>query len=231
MKWNFLIPLLTLGAVAFAATTQLNLVINGAALSDKAIVVDGRTYVPVTALKSLGVNATVKGSTLTLASSGAQGGANQVTALQGCMSQTFFNGIWRVKVTSINPIRLPDAGSPDIPGWAVNLEVRNGSNKSLSLMSAGFGSEPFTRFVLVQPDGKTLKVDENDVLEAWSKNVVPGGVMTFTLKFSHPRGTPLQGVPRPNKFLVLIDPKIPDYVGVKFTVPDPSVRVQLDCKS
>ncbi|WP_027482230.1 hypothetical protein [Deinococcus pimensis] len=233
MKRKLLLALVALGTVALAATTRLSLVVNGEVSSEKAIVVDGKTYVPVAALRALGVNATTKGATLTLstgaARTAAQGGANQVTALEGCLGQTFFNGVWRFRVVSVTPIRLPDAGSPDIPGWVVNVEVRNGTNKNLSMMSAGFGSDPFTRFALVLPDGNTLKVDQNDILKAWSKELVPGGVMTFTINYSFERGTPVEGAPRPTKFLVQMDPKIPDYVGVKFAVPDPSVRVRLDC--
>jgi len=230
-----LVSLVALGTVALAATTRLDLVISGKRASEQAIVVDGRTYVPVTALGSFGVKATVNGKTVTLTgpteNRAAQGGANQVAALEGCLGQTLFNGVWRVRVTSLTPLRLPDAGSPDIPGWSVGVEVRNGTSRSLSLMNAGFGSKPFGRFKLILPDGNALKINENDVLKVWSRDLAQGGVMTFTLTYSHERGTPVGGAPTPNKFLMQVDPKIPEYVGVKFMVPDPSLRVRLNCRS
>lgn len=226
--------LLALATLTLAANQQIGIVLDGKTLPDRALVVDGRTYVPVTALKGLGVTATLRGSTLTLSRTAtpqttAPGGANQITALEGCVGQTFFNGVWRVRVASVAKIRIPDAGGPDIPGFAVNLEVRNGTSKSLSLMSAGFGADPFNRFVLVLPDGNNLKLDENDLLRVWSRELLPGGVMTFALRYAHARGVPYDTAPRPNKFVMNVDPKVPEYVGVKFPMSDPSLRVRLDC--
>ncbi|MEY4531772.1 MAG: hypothetical protein RLZZ156_2493, partial [Deinococcota bacterium] len=61
-----------LGSLALAQAVQrsLNITINGASSSEKAIVVAGKSYVPVSALKSLGVNATASGSTLALSRAG-----------------------------------------------------------------------------------------------------------------------------------------------------------------
>ncbi len=53
-------------AIAQAVQRSLNITINGAASNEKAIVVAGKSYVPVSALKSLGVNATASGNTLAL---------------------------------------------------------------------------------------------------------------------------------------------------------------------
>ncbi|MDB5044728.1 MAG: hypothetical protein JWQ08_778 [Deinococcus sp.] len=233
--------LLSLGLTTLAlAASNYSLIVNGQVASKSAVVMNGETYVPLSALKLLGVTGTVKGNTMTLAlnrapapTQNASGGANQVAALEGCLNQTLFNGIWRIKVLSLTPIRTPDAGSPDIPGWSVKLEVRNGVPKTASLMSTGFGaSSGGSQPMLLLADGTSLTLNDSDFLKPWSQDVLQGGVLTFALRFSYPRGTAeaQARAQRPTKFILQINPRIPDYVGMKYTVPDPSLRVRLDCQ-
>ncbi len=61
-----------LGGLALAQAVQrsLNITINGASSSEKAIVVAGKSYVPISALKSLGVNVTASNTTLALSRAG-----------------------------------------------------------------------------------------------------------------------------------------------------------------
>ena len=77
-----------LGGLALAQAVQrsLNITINGAASNEKAILVAGKSYVPVSALKSLGVNATASGNTLALSRAGAAatGQADQASTPRGC---------------------------------------------------------------------------------------------------------------------------------------------------
>lgn len=64
--------------------------------ADKAIVVNGKTYVPLSVLKTLGVNSSLKGTTLTLGETAANqtpGGTNQRSSLEGCLGVTLFNGV------------------------------------------------------------------------------------------------------------------------------------------
>lgn len=233
MQKAAILGLAALASPALAAGVKYSLVVDGQVAPDQAIVVNGKTYVPLSALKLLGVNTSLKGSTLTLGAKTAPGGANQVAALEGCVGETLFNGIWRVKVTSLRAIGIPDAGSPDIPGWAVGLEMRNGARQTTSMMSTGFGassggSDP----ALILADGSALKLDGGDFLRPWSQDVLQGGATTFTLRFAYPRGTTgaqAKAQP-PAKFILQINPKIPDYVGVKYSVSDPSLRVRLDCR-
>lgn len=233
---RFLLVLTALASLALAASTRLSVTVNGRGTTEHAVVIDGRTYVPLSSLKLMGVNAKVTGSTLALTSattsssagqSPAAGGANQLNALEGCIGETLFNGLWRVQITSLEAIRSTDAEAR--PGWAVNLEMRNGARKTLSMMSTGFGSGTGTGATLVLPDGRTLDIVQNDFLQAWSKQVIQGGVNRFTLRYFFPSGTPDTQVVRPSKFILQIDPRIPDYEGVKYSVPDPSLRVRLDC--
>jgi hypothetical protein len=62
-----------LGGLALAQAVQrsLSLTIQGAPSSEKAIVVGGKSYVPVAVLKSLGVNTSMAGNTLALSRAGA----------------------------------------------------------------------------------------------------------------------------------------------------------------
>ncbi len=57
--------------IAQAVQKSLKITINGAASTEKAIVVAGKSYVPLAALKSLGVNAVASGNTLALSRAGA----------------------------------------------------------------------------------------------------------------------------------------------------------------
>ncbi len=232
---------LALGLTGIAlAAGSYSVIVNGQVAAKPAVVMNGETYVPLSALKVLGITGSLKGNTLTLtqksaapSATTAAGGANQITALEGCLNQTLFNGIWRVKVVSLSPIRTPDPGGPDIPGWAVKLEVRNGAQKTTSLMNTGFGagsggSQP----TLVLTDGSTLALNDSDFLKPWSQDVLQGGVNAFTLRFSYPRGTTeaqAQAL-KPSKFILQINGALPPYAEVKYTIPDPSLRVQLTCQ-
>lgn len=231
-----LLGLAALASLALAATTRLALTVNGQVAPENAIVVDGKTYVPLSALKRLGVNAKVTGSSLALTTASsaappqaptAPGGANQIVALEGCLGDTLFNGIWRVRVVSLEPVKSGDLDAR--PGWAVNLEMRNGAHKTVSMLGTGFVDGTGSEASLVLPDGTTLENVQDDFLRAWSKEVIQGGVNRFTLRYFFPRGTSDAQVVRPGKFILQIDPKLPDYAGVKYTVPDPSLRVRLDC--
>ncbi|MBB6015715.1 hypothetical protein ACFP9V_04865 [Deinococcus radiopugnans] len=232
---------LALGLTGLAlAAGSYSIIVNGQVATKPAVVMNGETYVPLSALKGLGITGSVKGNTLTLtqksaasAAPTAAGGANQITALEGCINQTLFNGIWRVKVVSLSPIHTADPGGPDTPGWAVKLEVRNGTQKTTSLMSTGFGaSSGGSQPALVLTDGSTLALNDSDFLKPWSQDVLQGGVNTFTLRFSYPTGTTeaqAQAL-KPSKFILQINSDLPPYLGVKYSVPDPSLRVQLTCK-
>ncbi len=73
MRKILIASVVLLGGLALAQAVQrsLNITINGASSSEKAIVVAGKSYVPVSALKSLGVNVTASNSTLALSRAGA----------------------------------------------------------------------------------------------------------------------------------------------------------------
>ncbi|PYE53923.1 hypothetical protein [Deinococcus yavapaiensis] len=231
---------LALGMTGIAlAASGYSVIVNGQTMPKPAVVIGGETYVPLSALKKLGITGTLKGNALTLSQGGgvpsgtAAGGANQLPALEGCLNETLFNGIWRVKVTSLEAVRAAELANSDTSGWAVTLEMRNGARRATSLMNTGFGAASgASQPALVLPDGNTLAVDEDDFLKPWSKEVLQGGVMTFKLRFSFPKGTTEAQAKalKPTKFILQVNPRLPADLGLSYSVSDPSFRVRLTCR-
>lgn len=231
---NFrVLALAALSTVALAANVRYSVVVNGQVAPDGAIVVDGKTYVPLSALKLLGVNSSLKGNTLTLGSTPAgavtPGGSDQRVSLEGCVGETLFNGIWRLTVRKVDPIGA-DAGYG--PGWGVTVELRNGTKTKTSLQDTGLES-----IDLVQPDGNALVFQERAAEEPFIyKQVTQAGGVTYRLNFqSQNARTPASDVPRPAKLIVQLDPKrlTAGYLraaDVAYTTPTPSFRVRLDCQ-
>lgn len=227
------LALLTLALSPVAAAQSYSLVVNGQVAPAQAIVVNGQTYVPLSALKLLGIPSSLKGRTLTLGAPGspatAPGGSNQRVSLEGCVGETLFNGIWRMTVRKVEPIGA-DAGYG--PGWGVTVELRNGTRTKTSLQDTGLES-----IDLVQPDGNTLVFQERAAEEGFIyKEVTQAGGVTYRLNFqSQSTGTPASAVPRPAKLIVQLDPKrlTAGYLraaGVAYTTPTPSFRVRMDCQ-
>jgi hypothetical protein len=63
----------------------------------------------------------------------APGGAKQRQAVEGCLNQWLFDGIWRFRVTKVAPIN-PDGMRP---GYGVAVEVRNGTHATLTPVFTG----------------------------------------------------------------------------------------------
>lgn len=219
--------------VAYAATTTYKLVINGKNVSGQAIVVNGQTYVPLAALKAAGVQSNLATGTLSLTLPGASqamagntnaaGGANQLNALEGCIGQTLFNGVWRFKVT-----KLEQGDIDGRPGWLMNVEMRNGVTKPLSPYSSGF-SNTNDSYSFATADGNTGVWKTYYILNDFvAKDVPQGGMFTYQFKiFPDPAATEDQLKNPPTKFILRIDPK---RLGFKeYTVPDPSFRIDLTC--
>src|ERR1700682_1293476 len=79
----------------------------------------------------------------------APGGATQRQAVEGCLNQWLFDGIWRFRVTKVEAI------NPDNlrPGYGVAVEVRNGSHATLTPVFAGADAQAIQ---LQLDDGNTL---------------------------------------------------------------------------
>ena len=234
MKRTVLAAFVLVG-LAVAQGAGYSLVVNGQVSSDKAIVVNGKTYVPLSALKSLNVTSSLKGSTLTLSNSStpttnvSAGGANQRASLEGCMGEQLFNGVWRIRVNKLEPI-TKDGGTP---GWGLTLELRNGSKATIGATDAGIDGTG-QGIQVAFDDATTIEVDPYDVQKLTYANLPQGGAVVHQLKFYYPSGTAADTVKTPVKFLLEVNPKgigfTPSRQGVAFSVPNPSFRVRLDCQ-
>ena len=216
------------------AAGNLNIVVGGQAAPDPAITVGGKTYVPLSVFRLLNVATSVQGSTLTLgtpvAGTIAPGGSTQRASLEGCIGETLFNGVWRLKVTKLEQLPPNPQVGPG-PGWGATIEVRNGTRVKTQIHDTGL-----TSIDMVTPDGNALKLAEHDAEEKLIyKDVIQSGVITYRLGFYFADALPAAGLPRPSKLLVQFDPQklTAGYLKeakVAYTTPTPSFRVRLDCQ-
>jgi hypothetical protein len=225
MKKILLGVLLGIGGLALAQSIQrsLDLRVNGSA-SGKAYVIGGQSYVPVGALKPFGITATQQGNTLSL---GAQGGANQLAALEGCIGETLFNGVMRLKVLEV--VRLESVtGWENFKGWAVRAEVRNATSVRIAPGDLGVVAAS-----IFYQDGSSRPHDDTGVTirdfgTLTNNELMPGAPFTHAFKFTDPSSA--VDAP-PNKFILQVDTKrLQAKAKAKFSGNDPSFRVKLDCQ-
>ncbi|RDI95540.1 hypothetical protein DV704_06555 [Meiothermus sp. QL-1] len=219
LVWIGLLGLLGL-VLAQAVERRLNLVVNGQAQNSRAIVVGGQTYVPLSALRALGVSAAVSGNTLSLGSPA--GGTEQRASLEGCLNEWLFNGIWRARATKVEPTEVNG-----LRVWAVALEVRNATTRTLEAWNAGF-KDP-SSLALAFADGTTVRSESGalgrDYNERIYNAVVPQGA-AVAARLSFPYGR----TDAPTKLLIEMDTtRIGPKYGLAFATPNPSFRFKLDC--
>ena len=232
MKIKLIFVTLALLATAIAADATLKLTINGSPALTPALVVNGKTYLPLEALQAAGVKVVRSGAGLSVTlptAAVAAGGANARPSLEGCLGESLFNGVWRIKALKLERI----SKDTDTAGWGLTVEVRNGSKTTISPTNAGFDGTG-QGIQLAFSDATTLSVDAYDVQKLTFAMLPAGGAVMRQLKFYYPMGTPVSAIQTPVKFLLEIDPKgIGDSTrakGVAFSVPNPSLRVSLDCQ-
>ena len=226
MKSKLIFISLALLATAIAADTSLKLTINGKPALTPALVVNGKTYLPLEALQAAGVKVvrSSAGLSVILHNATATGGANARPSLEGCLGETLFNGVWRVKTLKLEAIKT------DRPGWGLTVEIRNGTKATIAPWEAGWVTEGVQ---LAFSDATTISVDGMDVQKVSFATLPAGGAITHQLKFFYPFGTPDSEVKKPTKFLLELKDNIGDTTrakGVAFSVPNPSLRVRLDCQ-
>lgn len=121
-----------LGATALAAAAT-RISIDGRVVPGTVVTVGGQAYVPVSALRAAGFQVSTSGSTLDIRTVGAApagavaGGSQPLAALSGCLNQTLFNGVWRVRFSNLRLV--PETGGSR---WTLDLEVRNGTAKMMT---------------------------------------------------------------------------------------------------
>lgn len=208
-------------ALAQSVQRQLNLLINGQATTSKAIVVNGQNYVPVSALKDLGISATVSDGNINLVGQNA-GGANQRASLEACINEFAFNGIWRMRVTKVESTEAFGQKA-----WAITVELRNGTTKTLQPSQTGLADS--SGLTLAFADNSTTVINASALSREYGndlrdKSIPQGGAIAYQIKFDTAKADP------PTKLLVQFDPsRLQKNLGVNFNTPDPSFRFKLDC--
>lgn len=222
-------------ALAAQPPVSLKLSINGKAISTPALVINGQTYVPLSALSAFGAVATSSAGRLSLQWPGgagaspnaaAAGGANKLTALEGCVNETLFNGVWRFKVLSVL------SGTVEgLPGYLVNVELRNGTPRSQSVFGSGL-SNTSDAYTLVAADGNTGIWRTEHILNDFADHsVLQAGLLTYTFKFwPADSSTPQQTAMVPTKFIMRIDTQYVNKKDVPYSLADPSFRINLQCR-
>lgn len=202
---------LALLATATALAAPTTLVLGGQSVSLNTTVIGGVTYVRLAELK---------------AALAAQGGANAKASVEGCVNEWLFNGIERLRVTKVQPVRDRDYGD----GWGVTAEIRNGAPETLTLDDAG----------IVYNGAVSLAFADGN---SWSKSWRSGWQTKTYARMQQGTGTlyEFQIFPEsrqdaaavaayvPQKFLLEVGQKS-DRVKTSFTVSDPSFRVDLTCR-
>ncbi len=210
------------GVIVLAQAVSYNLSINGKTITGKTIVVKGETYIPLKALQAAGVRSSVTGKVLalTLSSAASAGGANQTAALEGCIGEWLFNGIWRFKVNSILAFTENNRA-----GWDVNVELRNGSTAD-KITAGATGAKSV---VLSFPDSNNVSLARGDIgLRQTSYNAAQGVVLD--LRFYNDQKLDSQ----PQKLVMLVETTrtIDVFLRQKkigYSVANPSFRIRLDC--
>lgn len=206
-----LLPALLLVTPLALAAATYTVQWNGRAVPGGAIVQGGKTYVSADALKAAGIAVTLRGTVVSLAPIG---GANQVAALEGCLGEWLFNGIWRVRVTDARP--LPG----DRHGYAYRFEFRNGTTASgFAPSGTGWGG-----IQLALDDGTTAGAE--NVNEVSDPPYLPGGSHAQVINFYWE-----DKARTPQKLVVLFNPgEMNTAMPVKFSVADPSLRIKTTCQ-
>ena len=205
--------LIVLAAVAWAAGQPL--LINGRPAAHGLLQHQGKSWVCLDDLKAAGAQVTANSIRFQ-----AEGGAQQVAAVEGQANEWLFNGLWRLKSATPSLIRKPYSGEPGTPGWGIEVEFRNGANKEVSLQQTGVQLP-----TLALANGTVLKADEGDWQLISFRALLPGATVKHQLKFYAPHGS--AEVDKAQRLVVPIDPKfgLLRDTGLRYTVPAPNFRI------
>lgn len=217
-------------ALAQQVQRMLSLTINGQAVADKAVVIGGKAYVPVSSLKQYGFSATQTTNALSLTApkTASSGGATQLAALEGCLNETLFNGVYRIRIMKIEAI----TGTSGKPQQVLTVELRNGTQDTLSPSQAGFDGSG--NGILLEDDQGTqldlfaggYQTDNGGIFKALPR---AGGFIT-RWTFGYPTGTEENRMGMPKKLLIPIKISTWQRNAPKDTkIADPSFRIDLGC--
>ena len=161
----------------------------------------------------------------------AQGGSTQVSAQAGCINQWMFNGVWRVRVTSV--AFQPAGDAPN--AWNVTMQWNNGTQYA--------GISPIDArkqdMVLALANGDTLSATDTtrgtlNQQQLDFHSFPASGQFTYTQSFFS--GNTLDPNNKPAKLLVTFDvagykASHPGNTGKFWTLKSPgyNYRINLDC--
>ncbi|SMB81633.1 hypothetical protein [Deinococcus hopiensis] len=231
-------PLTLLLAALTSAASAQTLFLNGKPSPEKPVVLNGKTYVPVTVLPALGVPVNIVGSVVRLgtgsaASPNAQGngagGAGQKASVEGCVNEWLFNGIWRLRVTKVDRVQDQYYGE----GWGVTMEIRNGTTETLTMDNAGIIYNGAVEIDFADGNSWSKSWREGWQDKTYAKMLQGGGtVYQFKIFPESKMDAAAVSAYAPQKFQLEVEKKVRADRGVKvgFTVPDPSFRVNLTCR-
>jgi len=226
----FGLALLPTLALAQQVQRMLSLSINGQAVADKAVVIGGKAYIPVSSLKQYGFSATQSANALNITApkSASSGGSNQLAALEGCLNEMLFNGVYRIRVVKIEAT----TGKSGKPQQVLTVELRNGTQDTLSPSQAGF--DGVGSGILLEDDQGTqldlfasgYQLDNGGIFKALPR---AGGFIT-RWTFGYPNGTEDSRMGTPKKLLIPIKISTWQRHAPKDTkIADPSFRIDLSC--
>lgn len=219
MRRLWVLALLPLCAWAAGQTLR----INGRPAAHGLLQHQGQSWVCLDDLKAAGAQVTSNQGGLSIRFQ-AEGGAQQIAALEGKTGEWLFNGLWRLQAAPASLLRKPYSGEPGTPGWGIEVEIRNGAKKEVSLHQSGVQLP-----TLALANGSVLKADEGDWQLISFRPLLPGATVKHQLKFYFPHGTPDSAVEKAVRLVVPIDPRfgLLRDTGLRYSVPDPSFRIGL----
>ncbi len=173
------------------------------------------------------------GCVATGAAAQAEGGANQITATNGCMNQWMSNGVWKMRVTAIGP-NPPNAAPKDQFGWLVTQDWVNISKRAV--FPGGLGDDDRTlptnvsdEFLATQSGNNASSFNTVGGFHLGQRNVPfpPGSSYTFQQLFAW---SPFDAIDKPTRLLVTFNaatqnalPNVPHYHNPA------NFRINLEC--
>lgn len=156
------------------------------------------------------------------------GGSNQRMAVEGCMNKWLFNGVWRLRVLSVDPAASYNDGT-QTTGIGVKVQIHNGTSKELEPDQTGLSDINGRGITLAYADDNTVEpANAGGLTENFlDKTMPPGGGATVTMYFPYDSGDKTS---KPTKLIIPVDQKSEHNTAhVHYSVKDPSFRVKLTC--
>lgn len=195
MRRMALILILVLAAATLVWGAQGAVVfVNGIRTSD-VLLSGGKVYISAEALQKAGAEVTRRPDGWSIQFIPV-GGRLQVEAVEGLEAEWISNGVWRIRVSEVQPVANPFGRGE---GYAVRVEVRNLGTRPASLNGSGLD-----KVQLIDADGNTLSLSDTFFKDRYT-SVPPAGGFVNILRFGDPQNK-LQTPGRPTKLLVLFRP-------------------------